>query len=518
MIAAGLPPEMIDLAYRLAAVSAEERAAAIGRLPAQQQKALVAAILSVPVIGARIGATCTLTPRQVEAEHLLNSASTHCMLFGGSRSGKTFLIVRAIVARALQVPGSRHVILRFRFSHLHSSVIEDTFPKVMALCFPSAVWKLDRQLWVVRFENGSEIWFGGLDEKERTEKILGAEFASIFLNECSQIPLSSRKIAVTRLAQNTPLALKFFYDCNPPSKRHWTHLYFIDKIDPDRHQPLAHPESYAALQINPGHNRANLKPEYLRELEQLDERRRQRFLLGIFSDDNDTALWTPEMLDRGRLIDRGPPEMQRLVVAIDPSGCSGPEDLRSDEIGIVVVGLGTDGRGYVLEDLSGRFGPERWKTVAASAYDRWGADAVVAEVNFGGAMVGEVIRTAVAAGGLPISFREVTASRGKIVRAEPIAALFSQGRVSLVGRFTELEFQLQAMTTAGYRGDRSPDRADAMIWGLTALFPAMARSAREDAAGENAPRRHRQLRVILSPGAEAQLAHYRQQHANRGRR
>ena len=267
---------------------------------------------------------------------------------------------------------------------------------------------------------------------------------------------------------------------------------------------MAHPESYASLQINPGHNRANLKAEYLQELENLDERRRNRFLLGIFSDDDDTALWTPEMLDNGRLIDRAPPDMQRVMVAVDPSGCSGPEDLRSDEVGIVVVGLGTDGRGYVLEDLSGRFGPERWKVVVASAYDRWRADAVVAEVNYGGAMVGEVIRTAVAEGGYPLNFREVTASRGKVVRAEPIAALFSQGRVSLVGRFAELEYQLTAMTTAGYRGDKSPDRADAAVWGLTALFPAMAREARDAAAGPNAPRRNREWKVIHSPGFMAQ--------------
>ena len=365
---------------------------------------------------------------------------------------------------------------------------------MMRLCFPNARGKLDRQLWVYRFEDGSEVWYGGLDEKERTEKILGSEFASIFLNECSQIPLSSRKLAVTRLAQNIGLALKMYHDCNPPSRRHWSHVLFVDKIDPDRRQRLAQPDNYVSMQINPVHNRVNLPDGYIQELEQLDERKRQRFLLGVFSDDDESALWTPEMLDNGRLIDRSPPEMQRIIVAVDPSGCSGPEDLRSDEVGIVVVGLGTDGRGYVLEDLSGRFGPERWKTVVASAYDRHGADAVVAEVNYGGSMVGEVIRTAVAEGGYPLNFREVTASRGKHVRAEPIAALFSQGRVSLVGRFQDLEYQLAAMTTAGYRGDRSPDRADAMIWGLTAIFPAMAREARDAATTGVGPRRRRRDR------------------------
>lgn len=512
MMVAGIPPEMLDMAYRLAAVSAEERAAAIAKLPPQQAKALVQAIVSVPVIGSRIGATCTLTPRQAEAQALLEGPATHVMLFGGSRSGKTFLICRAIAQRAL-AHQSRHAILRFRFSHLHASVIEDTWPKMVSLCYPRAGGRLDRQLWVYRFDNGSEVWFGGLDEKERTEKILGAEFATIFLNECSQIPLSSRKIAITRLAQNTPLALKMFNDCNPPSKRHWSHLIFRDKVDPDRHQPLAHPESYASLQINPEHNRANLKAEYLRELEQLDERRRQRFLLGIFSDDDGSALWTPEMLDKGRLIDRSPPSMQRIVIAVDPTGCSGPEDLRSDEVGIVVAGIGVDGKGYVLEDLSGRFGPDQWKVIVASAYDRWGADAVVAEVNFGGAMVTEVLRTAVAAGGYPLSIKEVTASRGKVVRAEPIAALWTQGRVSLAGRFRELEHQMLAMTLAGYMGDRSPDRLDAMVWGLTALFPAMARSAREDAAGPDAPRRRdRPLKVVYSAAFEASRMYSRHRH------
>lgn len=462
---------------------------ALERLYASLPPAKQRAILEMPEVKYRLGATCELTERQLEADALLNSSATHCMLFGGSRSGKTFLIMRRIISRALEHT-SRHAVLRFRFNHLKASVIYDTLPKVMQLCFPGAAKesRLDKSDWFYILPNGSEVWFGGLDDKERTEKILGQEYASIFLNECSQIPLGSRDIAVTRLAQSTALPLKMFYDCNPPSKRHWTHLFFVDKIDPARHQPLASPGNYVSLQINPVHNKANLADGYLDQLEQLDERKRQRFLLGIFSDDDDTALWTPEMLDNGRLIDKDPPDMQRVMVAVDPSGCSGPEDLRSDEVGIVVVGLGTDGRAYVLEDLSGRFGPDKWKTIVASAYDRWKADAVVAEVNYGGAMVREVIRTAVAEGGYPLNFREVTASRGKIVRAEPIAALFSQGKVSLVGRFQELEYQLCAMTTAGWRGDRSPDRADAMIWGLTAIFPAITSEARRQKRSGNPPK------------------------------
>lgn len=452
-------------------------------------RAKLKALLSTPAIRARIGANCKLTARQEEAVEILKSPATHCMLFGGSRSGKTFIIVRNIIERALSCQ-SRHAILRFRFNHVVTSIAMDTLPKVMHLCFPGieAECKLDKSLWCYHLPNKSEIWFGGLDEKERTEKILGQEYASIFLNECSQIPYSSRAIALTRLAQNTSLVNKMFYDCNPSSKRHWTYMTFIDKIDPTRHQPISNKENYVSLQLNPTHNAENLKDGYLTELENLDERRRRRFLLGVFSDDDETALWTPEALDKGRILDGELPDFQRIIIAVDPSGCSGVEDLRSDEVGIIVAGLGTDGRGYILEDLSGRFGPEKWKTIVASAYNRWKADAVVAETNYGGAMVREVIRTAQQDDGLPLAFREVHASRGKIVRAEPIAVLFEQGKVSLIGRFSELEYQLCAMTTGGFRGDKSPDRADAMVWALTTLFPGIAREARNKNSARREPR------------------------------
>lgn len=449
---------------------------AVERLIKALPREKVRELAALPAVKWRLGATCHLTERQIEAEALLNSDAVHAMLFGGSRSGKTFLIVREIVRRALDVAGSRHAILRFRFNHVVASIVHDTLPKVMEVCFPGAKddAKMNREQWFYTLPNGSELWFGGLDDKERTEKILGQEYASLFLNECSQIPWSSRVMAMTRLAQNTALPLKAFYDCNPPSKAHWTYKLFIDSVDPSSHQPLRNSENYAALQINPDHNRKNLPDGYLQELDSLPSRQRMRFLLGIFSDEAENVLWSQENLDKHRLIDKAPPDMSRIVIAVDPSGCSGPEDVRSDEIGIMVVGLGIDGRGYVLEDLSGRFSPEKWKTVIASAYERHNADCVVAETNFGGAMVGEVVRTA-RQDGLSIPFREVKASRGKVVRAEPISALFEQGKVSLVGHHRNLEDQLCSMTTAGYMGPRSPDRADAMVWGLTELFPMMTR-------------------------------------------
>jgi predicted phage terminase large subunit-like protein len=402
------------------------------------------------------------------------------MAYGGARSGKTFGFVRATVMRAI-AHKSRHAILRYRFNHIKQSIGMDTFPKVMELCFPELAgkWRLDRQDYYIQFWNGSEVWLGGLDDKERTEKILGQEFATIYLNECSQIPWASRNMAMTRLAQNTPLRLKAYYDCNPPGMAHWTYQLFINKRDPDRKTAIPNPGNYNALLMNPADNTENLSETFLEELRNLPEAQRRRFLLGQFTDASESALWSLELLDQQRILDGKVPEMVRIIVAVDPSGVAGEEDTRSDEIGIVVCGLGKDGRGYVLEDLSGRMAPAMWGRAIVAAFDRHEADAVVAETNFGGAMVAEIVRSAAADRAritqTPVPFREVKASRGKVARAEPIAALFEQQKISLVGHFPELEAQLEAFTTAGFIGTKSPDRGDAMIWGLASLFPAMTK-------------------------------------------
>jgi phage terminase large subunit len=131
----------------------------------------------------------SLTPKQEAARIILAGPATHAMLFGGSRSGKTFLLVRQVVQRALNAPGSRHAILRFRFNHIKASIILDTFPKVMAIAYPGVPYHLDKSDWYAELGDGSQIWFGGLDDKDRTEKILGQEHSTLYLNECSQIPL-----------------------------------------------------------------------------------------------------------------------------------------------------------------------------------------------------------------------------------------------------------------------------------------------------------------------------------------
>jgi hypothetical protein len=178
------------------------------------------------------------------------------------------------------------------------------------------------------------------------------------------------------------------------------------------------------------------------------------------------AIWTRDMLHRNRRAEV--PPMERIVVSVDPAVSS---EAHSDEHGIVVMGMGADKRGYVLDDLSLRGPPEQWARTALAAFDKWDADALVIERNQGGDMCRHTLRTI--RPNLPII--EVVATRGKHVRAEPIASLYALDKVSHVGTFPELEEQMCLMTAGGFKGDGSPDRVDALVWGATQLFPIMTK-------------------------------------------
>jgi Phage terminase large subunit/Terminase RNaseH-like domain len=423
-----------------------------------------------------------LTAKQEEAQTILSGPAQHIMLFGGSRSGKTFLQVRNTAFRALKAPESRHGIFRFRYNHIKASIVLDTFPKVMRLAFPGVKHKMHVQDGFAELQGGSQIWFAGLDDKDRTEKVLGMEFATVMFNECSQIPYSSVTTALTRLAQRsdqriagkepTKLRLRAYYDCNPPPKNHWTYKQFVQKIDPDTKEKLRNPDNYAAFLMNPRDNLDNLSPEYIATLEGLPARMRARFLEGKFADANPNALFPDEYIDRWRVIDDKLPDMVRVVVAVDPSGADDENNADNDEIGIAVVGLGTDGNAYLLEDCTVKAGPGTWGRIATSAFERHSASCVVAEGNFGGAMVKQTIQ--VARPRTP--FKMVTASRGKVQRAEPFSALYEEGKVRHVGMFPKLEDELAGFSTVGYVGANSPNRADAVIWALAELFPSMTAS------------------------------------------
>lgn len=207
-------------------------------------------------------------------------------------------------------------------------------------------------------------------------------------------------------------------------------------------------------------NAANLDPDSLRYF--LDRYAGSRIgrqeLEAEVLDDVEGALWSRERIDALRV--PVAPDLIRIVVAIDPAMTS-TED--SDETGIVVAGKGRDGHGYLLDDLSGRSSPDGWARRAVEAYRTREADRIVAEVNNGGDMVEATIRTV----DPMISFKAVRASRGKQTRAEPIAALYEQGRIHHVGAFGALEDQLCSALPDG--GTGPDDRLDALVWAFTEL-------------------------------------------------
>ena len=217
-------------------------------------------------------------------------------------------------------------------------------------------------------------------------------------------------------------------------------------------------------------NRANLASSFLAEVRARYENQRlaRQELDGDLLDDVEGALWTHEMLERARNSTVG--ELKRIVVAVDPPVTS---HTKSDECGIIVAGIRPDevqpGRwkGVVLEDASVRgASPLDWAQAAIAAMERHGADRMIAEVNQGGDMIETIVRQIEPY----VSFGRAYARSGKSARAEPVAALYEQGRVQHAGGFHELEDQMVQMTTHGYRGKGSPDRVDALVWALTDLL------------------------------------------------
>ncbi len=400
------------------------------------------------------------TTVQEKALRLLTGPSRYVLLFGGSRSGKTFILVYAILVRALRAAGSRHAILRLHGNSVRQSVLLDTLPKVAKLAFPGLKFKESRQDQFVRLPNHSEIWFAGVDGEERVDKILGKEFATIYFNECSEIGYEAVNTVLTRLAQRTALRNRAYFDCNPAGKSHWSYKLFVEKRDPVSGLALPFPQNYASMQLNPAENRENLPEGYLEEtLAGLSERQRLRFLEGRWLDDFAGALWTQEMIERDR-VEAPPEEFERIIVGVDPAVSSGRD---ADETGIVTVARGRNRHFYVLSDASMTGRPTEWAGRAVAEYHRFHADRIAGEVNNGGDLIETVLRSIDA----DVSFRAVRAMRGKIERAEPVAALYEQRRVHHLGRFPELEEQ---MTTFRPESGDSPDRLDALVWAVTMLM------------------------------------------------
>ncbi len=412
------------------------------------------------------------------------------LAFGPSRSGKTTILTALLVARAFAYPGTEHAIFRDTLRSCHHHLFTGTFPKVMEKLYPGYLKRSDVTVskadHVVEFHNGSKVFFDGLDPN-RIDKVLGAQYATAWINECNAIDdynivlqLSSRMADTGALVHNGQKVLGpdgkpimsrplMIFDCNPDVKSDWEYKTFVDKVHPANDKPFSDSEKlkWRRVFVPALENVQNLTKGYLDSLTAKYDGSPDmaaRFLEGRWHDDNPNALFRKSMFQYKEV---NKDFLVRIVVAVDPAGTSGNG---SDWTGIVVVGLGFDGNAYVLEDASVQGTPETWAKKVATMYDNWDADLVVAEKNYGGEMVEHTIRTA--RRNIPVKM--VNATRSKIIRAEPVQMLYLKKQVFHTDTFKELEAQM-----CDYKAEtkKSPDRMDALVWGLTEIMKLSGQGA-----------------------------------------
>jgi len=403
------------------------------------------------------------------------------LFYGGGGSGKSFFIMSVILLRAMAAPGSRHGIFRLTRNSCEKTLFDKTLREVMSKVFPG-LWdrcQVSLSDLSLQLPNGSWLFFDGLDENRLT-KVLGDEYNTVWLNECNEFTykhvslLTGRLRYVSETIDGRVLKNKAYLDCNPRSKKDYDYQAFILGVNPIDGNSLDNHDEWVACKMSPENNLAHLGDDYLRTMAStMSAADRKRYIEGSWANDNPGALFKDWMFnDPSRRVPvkdgatrderrAACPDLKRIVVALDPSTTN---NKNSDETGICVVGLGSDGHCYVLEDSTMKGTPNEWADRTAYLFKMWKADRVVAEKNQGGLMVEQTLRTSHNA--LPI--RLVHATRGKDVRAEPVSALYEQGKVHHVGKMPELEEQMCDFGMAGV--SKSPDRMDALVWGVWELM------------------------------------------------
>lgn len=241
-----------------------------------------------------------LTQAQKKAIEVIKSHK-QTLLYGGSRSGKTFVYCYCLIYRALTYNKSRHGIFRLTRKDLKESIWLDTFPKVCSLIDERLKPKLNNQELFAQFPNGSEIWFGYMEDTKRTDNILGREFNTTLFNEISEMAFASYSKVQTRLSlkaydnKGNLCPNMWWGDCNPVGKWHWGYKTFIQKINAKTGEPLNNPDQYGYMLMNPNDNIANLPEDYLETLRNLPEDERNRFLLGLWVEGISGGIYTKEM-------------------------------------------------------------------------------------------------------------------------------------------------------------------------------------------------------------------------------
>jgi phage terminase large subunit-like protein len=372
--------------------------------------------------------------------------------WGGRGSGKSHNFATMLVIRAAKEKGFRAVCVREVQKSLKESALRLIADTIERLGLGS---RFDVQATQIKTPGSGLIGFVGMQD-HTAESIKSLEGYNVAWCEEAQT-LSERSLELLRPTIRAP-GSELWFSWNPRNASD-----SVDRLL--RGQEI--PESSIVIKANYHDNQ--FFPNELEEERLFDKKnnpdRYSHIWEGEFEPQAIGAIWNRQVIHDNRR-DSYPDDLERIVVAVDPA-VSDTEN--SDEHGIVVCGVDGNGHGYLLEDGSCHGSPHQWATRAVAMFDKWEADQVVIEKNQGGDMCRHTLQTI--RRGLPVV--EVHATRGKHVRAEPISALYPVNRISHVGSFPELEDQLCLFTSSGYEGSKSPDRAEAMIWAFTELFPGM---------------------------------------------
>ncbi len=389
----------------------------------------------------------------------------------GRGTGKTRAATEAASEHCRTFPGARVALVGRSFSDGRDVLVEGAGSGLLAILPKSVVESWNRSQGVLRLVNGAMLSIYADTEPDR---LRGPQFSMAVCDELASwtgrdawdtLLLACRlgpnpQVVVTTTPKNTALFRELVADSRVKVVRESTWVNLANLAPSFRDSILAR---YAGTTLG----RQEIEAELLLDVE--------------------GAMWSIPTLDKYR-VQSAPEDLVRVVVGVDPAGGG------KDETGIVVAARGRDGHGYVLADRSGRYHPEDWARRAVAAYREFKADRIVAERNFGGDMVEHTLATV----DPKVPVKMVTASRGKAVRAEPIASMYEQGRVHHVGQLTELEQQLTTWTEDSHD---SPDRLDALVWALTELMDnglsAAYVAALRDQAEALAPSAEQLLRLKL---------------------
>lgn len=374
---------------------------------------------------------------------LFRANTRYIYLHGGRGSGKSFAVADA-VSRLCYEPGHKVLFTRYTAASASKSIIPEFVEKLKLN--GSEPDFLVRQDKVVNVHTGSEILFSGIKTSSgnQTANLKSLQGVTTWVyEEFEEHPDEESFDTIDLSVREDNIQNRVILISNALHKKSWQYKRFFEEAVDTTH-----------VYTNYLDNRRNLNKQFIRMAEWTkanNPAKYHRQFLGHHYEDSEDALWKAEYIHRSPA-----PQLDRVVVAIDPAVTT---NANSDLTGIVVVGVRGD-RGYVLEDASGKHTPAQWASVAVNLYHTYKADRVIGEVNNGG----DMIRSIIAQQDKSVSYKEVRASRGKVARAEPVVSLYEQGLVYHTKRFPQLELQ---MTTWTPKSNESPDRVDALVWGLT---------------------------------------------------